>query len=314
MEAHLIKQRHEKGTLGRIMYPSAEDLRPPTPKKVPKKPKNFTKSNMRKLRNLEDNVRKKKEEEEMKKQVIENPPPAFKMKRFSQVESKVAKHIKNMKNSAEERQNSARARKYLKAHSIKKDLPEKPSKEDIERLRAKRIVMKPPIPKAKDTRPQPERKKREFIRENALQTIHTHPPATPPGTPPPSTTVEKIHPRGCVPKYLGKIKGELDAAKAAAEQAKKKDKVPKGMVLVSEDVRRETLKHLQSNYDNTLTELRRLPLAVDTLGLKRKKIGLEGQLDEIEQAMKFFSQKRVLIRKEDEGFQVLPMSCIPVSR
>ena len=54
---------------------------------------------------------------------------------------------------------------------------------------------------------------------------------------------------------LGKRKGELDAQKKAAEKEKNREKVPKGMVLVSEDARRETLTNLQSNYNVILSDL-----------------------------------------------------------
>ena len=104
-----------------------------------------------------------------------------------------------MRDSAEERQNSARARDYLKAHSIKKDLPQKPSKEDIERIRAKRMIIKPPVPKAKDIEKAPEKKQKNFITENAVRNIHSHPPATPPGSPP-RPVVDHIHAPGKVPK------------------------------------------------------------------------------------------------------------------
>ena len=87
MEAHLIAKRHQLGSIAALLNPPPQS-RPSTPKKPINKPKNFTKANMKKLKHLEDDMRKKKECEDEKKKELENPPPAFKMKKFHKLNPK----------------------------------------------------------------------------------------------------------------------------------------------------------------------------------------------------------------------------------
>lgn len=100
---------------------------------------------------------------------------------------------------------------------------------------------------------------------------------------------------GKVPKYLQKMKEmKLEAAevaKKAAEQAK----IPRGMRLMTEDERLQTIARLEDNKLKIECAIRSLPLRCETLGLIQKSKDLNNQLDELETALKTFSRKKIFI-------------------
>ena len=79
------------------------------------------------------------------------------------------------------------------------------------------------------------------------------------------------------------------------EEQKKKDECPPGMRLVSEEDRLETLTELEKSKREVQGAINKLPMLCDTQFLQQKKNNMERKLQEIDEAIKIFSRKKVYI-------------------
>jgi len=73
------------------------------------------------------------------------------------------------------------------------------------------------------------------------------------------------------------------------------EECPPGMKLIDEEDRLETLAELERNRESINQTLRKFPIMCDTLSLQTKKANLEQKLQEVEEAVKIFSRKKVYI-------------------
>ena len=86
-------------------------------------------------------------------------------------------------------------------------------------------------------------------------------------------------------------------AKQQYDEERKKG-CPKGMTLLPEEERLETLKVLQQNAAETNKVLSKMPLLVETPSLIKRKAALEQKLQEIESAIQVFSRTKVYVRED----------------
>jgi uncharacterized coiled-coil protein SlyX len=70
---------------------------------------------------------------------------------------------------------------------------------------------------------------------------------------------------------------------------------PPGMRLMSEDERLDTLEMLLKAKEDTMQEYNKLPIAANSLAVKRKRDDLEAKLQEIEKALKTFTRPKVYV-------------------
>ncbi|XP_056646579.1 uncharacterized protein LOC130451526 [Diorhabda sublineata] len=72
---------------------------------------------------------------------------------------------------------------------------------------------------------------------------------------------------------------------------------PPGHVLLSEEERVETLKTLRQNYEKLIFSLNSLSITCDTLRIRKRRIQLEDELRDTEEAIKVFDRPKVYIKE-----------------
>jgi hypothetical protein len=101
-----------------------------------------------------------------------------------------------------------------------------------------------------------------------------------------------------VPEYLRQRKLEALAARQRAEAAERSKLIPAGMRILPEDERLKTLEVLEQSKGDVEARLGELPIAAtDNQVVQRRKAELEVKLGEIEDALKIFARKTVLVRE-----------------
>ncbi|TPX47523.1 hypothetical protein SeLEV6574_g02599 [Synchytrium endobioticum] len=141
---------------------------------------------------------------------------------------------------------------------------------------------------------------RSFIAVNAAAAskapARTHPL-------PPSRDVKRGTPKGQLPKYL--LDRKLDWAKKEEERlaALKAEQTPKGMMLIPDDERINTLNFLQQVREGLIRDLSRFPVIVETPSMKRKRAAIEAKLAEVDLAVDTFSKTTVYVEKEWSGVE-----------
>ncbi|KAJ3065684.1 Enkurin domain-containing protein 1 [Podochytrium sp. JEL0797] len=82
--------------------------------------------------------------------------------------------------------------------------------------------------------------------------------------------------------------------------ALKKECIPKGMKLLPDEERLETLGFLEDTRVKLLNELSHFALVVESAKLKNKRAMLENKLTEIEEAIGVFSRRKVYVNEEEQ--------------
>ena len=100
---------------------------------------------------------------------------------------------------------------------------------------------------------------------------------------------------GQVPKYLQQRKQEWENEKEEAARRAPDPNCPKGMKLMAEDERLQTLEVLKTSRDEAMNQLARMPFILETPTAKRKHSELELKLKEIDAALMLFSKQKVYI-------------------
>lgn len=240
------------------------------------KPRNHHKDNMRSLRRKQDmNRMSKAVQEEANRQANERVVP----KKYKGITSQIARQ---------------RSKKKQGGHTFlkrKEDAP-RTTKPYVSRKQDK---AKPPLPDRDSTPPNSGRtsSRRDFLKENRSLARSTKPRG--PRSKSAGATNKNF---GRVPDYLIERKIELAKKKEAKRQAAcQRAEVPYGMVMVPEQERLETLEKLHQSKKVIAGELGRFPLVVETMGRKKAKKALENKMNEIENAIKIFSQKKVYLEE-----------------
>lgn len=71
---------------------------------------------------------------------------------------------------------------------------------------------------------------------------------------------------------------------------------PPGHVILSEEERVETLKTLRQNYEKLIFSLNSLSITCDTLRIRKRRIQLEDELRDVEEAIKVFDRPKVYVK------------------
>lgn len=107
------------------------------------------------------------------------------------------------------------------------------------------------------------------------------------------------HQRGEVPIYLKERQNQWKQEEEERIASLPDPTIPPGHTLMSTDERLKTLKVLKEHQDTLQRELQSLPIRTDTLRSKTQRAQLETKLVEIEDAIKIFSRPKVFIKMDD---------------
>jgi hypothetical protein len=149
------------------------------------------------------------------------------------------------------------------------------------------------VPKATDVAKLAERRNSDFINKNRIKAA----------TMIPHQSQESKEPArhqnfGKVPNYLEQRKQQWEDEKEEIKRRAPDPNCPKGMCLMPEIERLDTLEILHSSKAEALKQLQALPFVIETPSLKRRQQGLEDKLNEIEKAITLFSKPKVYIANE----------------
>ena len=100
---------------------------------------------------------------------------------------------------------------------------------------------------------------------------------------------------GKVPDYLRNRKAQMQRDKDEEARRAPDPNCPKGMKLMPEDERVQTLEVLKSSREEAINQLAKMPFILETPTAKRKHAELEMKLKEIEAALSLFSKQKVYI-------------------
>jgi len=157
---------------------------------------------------------------------------------------------------------------------------------------------KPRVPRRAELAPAPApQQRKDFISANNARARHAKPSASPSKATGVAAPPEK-HKHGAfgkVPPYLANRKQQW----ADQEEQRRIDAgdpdCPRGMKLMPESERLETLAALRKSQREGGAQLQKLPLHVETASQIKRKAELEGKMKEIEEAIAIFSRTKVFI-------------------
>ncbi len=101
---------------------------------------------------------------------------------------------------------------------------------------------------------------------------------------------------GKIPGYLIKMRENKQSEHAQEEEERRLASIPEGCREMTEDERQATVEEARQKRSEILDAIKRLPLRIETLGQRKRKIQLEHDLTEIERTLDKLSHKTVLIR------------------
>ncbi|ORX76056.1 hypothetical protein BCR32DRAFT_271498 [Anaeromyces robustus] len=139
-------------------------------------------------------------------------------------------------------------------------------------------------------------KNKNFIRENKINAQKKIPQKNTKKEIPELNRKTKI---GEVPQYLINRKLKWKEEQRKIIEKEQQGYIPDDMMVLPEEDRLETLEYLNKNKKSILDEIRKFPITSETLRIKNRKKELTDKIEEIDKAIEMFSQKRVLVMKED---------------
>ncbi|TPX67146.1 hypothetical protein CcCBS67573_g07600 [Chytriomyces confervae] len=113
-----------------------------------------------------------------------------------------------------------------------------------------------------------------------------------------SQEVKRSTKMGELPKYLLDRKMEWAEREKERLDALKRECIPKGMKLIPDQERIDTLNFLKDTQQKLLTELSHFALVVESAKLQKRRSALEKKLCEIEEAIGVFSRKKVYVNAD----------------
>ncbi|KAJ3235682.1 Enkurin domain-containing protein 1 [Chytriomyces hyalinus] len=116
-----------------------------------------------------------------------------------------------------------------------------------------------------------------------------------------SQEVKRSTKMGELPKYLLDRKMEWAEREKERLDALKRECIPKGMKLIPDQERIDTLNFLKDTKQKLLTELSHFALVVESAKLQKRRSALEKKLSEIEEAIGVFSRKKVYVNADVDG-------------
>lgn len=277
-----------KGCIGNLLVTGENVYRPPSRQKP--QPKDFSKDNVRRMRQIQSQSRKKQREE-----VIEKNKPMKVLpqsEKYKEVSSKVTENLK--KSPAPVRPSSAN---YLRSHSRTGGAPRGRSPS--------------PAPRPSSAGPRPSSAasevslhvdgKTNFIAHNAKLAKKSRSQR-----PPSVQALESIqkkqqedmarYQRGQTPKYLQSRQRQWQHETEERIRNTPDPDMPPGHRKMPEEERMKTLEVLRQKEKELQNSIHKFPLSAETLRAKKKKAEIENQLAEVEEAIKIFSRRKVFVK------------------
>lgn len=164
--------------------------------------------------------------------------------------------------------------------------------------------VRPPVPKHNELSKLPANTKKNFIKMNALENIHSSPKK--PRTPGPVYVYKPDY--GRTPEYVVRRKAEQDHEYQRRLEQLQQDgggvendelSDAPGLVQLPEDERLNVLEGLKRNWEKLNTDYQKLSLTVDTVPKIARKVNMESQLKRLEEDIQKFSVPNVYVNFYD---------------
>lgn len=263
-------------------------------KRLGHSPKDHMKENRIEIRSIQQKNREDRELDERPQKEL------YKLPQFRDVEARLYEEeeptmprIENFltKNQSKKRQDE----KLLESRAIREELEAK-----MEEARYYSNAPQPLSPRnamvPRSTQPARTsiREEKDFIGRNRIQAKLMAPPAT--RATGREAEVDSRHAEfGRVPEYLEQRKAHWAAEQEEARRRAPDPDCPKGMCLMPEEERRNTLEILLNSKTEAMRQLQNMPFVVETPSQKKKQVELESKLREIERAIALFSKPKVYV-------------------
>lgn len=241
--------------------------------------------NIRRLAEIQEAIAMGKEME-----AAHSAVPKFAMRQFRDVPSKVTRYM-GKGSDAEENGPSPRTTAPRSKTAAAAAVPARYTRPEV-------VSRKPAVPSTKDlleaaARAAPETPPKDHVSGNIRSVLEAAPPASPRS---PSAAGVKHPEYGAVPAYLRERQAEWAAAAAAKKRAEDEADVPRGMRLMPEGERLDTLSLIAASMEETRLLLSKFKLTTDVPSQLRRRAELEAKLTKLEDAQRVFSKTRVFVK------------------
>nr|XP_054773626.1 enkurin domain-containing protein 1-like [Lytechinus pictus] len=271
-----------KGSVGNLLVTGENVYRPPTRQKP--QPKDFSKDNVRRMRQIQSQSRKKQREE-----VIEKNKPMKVLpqsEKYKVVPSKVTENLK--KSPPPPRPSSAN---YLRSHSRTGAVSRGRSPSPAPR----------PSSASSEVSLHIDGNAPNFIAHNAKLAKKSKPQRPPSAQALDSLQMKREgdmerYKRGQTPKYLQSRQKQWQRDEEERIRNTPDPDMPPGHKKMAEEERIRTLEILKEKEKDLQSSLLKFPLAVETLRAKKQKAEIENRLAEVEEAIKIFSRRKVFVK------------------
>ncbi|GBG26218.1 Enkurin domain-containing protein 1 [Hondaea fermentalgiana] len=277
-------------------------------------PKDHARENLKKIKETQRRI---KEEKEAAAQ--QATPVPFKLKKFANVESRITKG-RQQQQQQQDGQESPREEDTRPTHKFLRKgerchLPAGPPATSSNQNGAAessarplsgrsgatlrtRERLKDPVPKANELNTLAPRTNKNYIQNNARDVLARN-QARRDRENAQRALLERASAKqhanfGRVPTYLLKRQAEILQAEARRAELDAGG-CPPGMALMDEQERLRTLASLRQSADVTMNDLRKMPLTLGSMALRKRKEELEKQLEEQEAAIEIFSKDKVFL-------------------
>ncbi|ORX52123.1 hypothetical protein BCR36DRAFT_411573 [Piromyces finnis] len=277
MDAHKIAQKQSSGSAVKSILCPTNGIRDEIRRKGGV-PKNHAKENYMRIKLQEQAYKEKKMMEAIPK------PQPFKLKQFSNVSSKIS----TRRTSPNESRITSGMTTPKNASAAAKAAELNMMDELQERFNQLNLLK---------THSNDNYRNKNFIKENKIsiqkkiQQKNT-----------PKKETKELHRKtkiGTIPQYLINRKQKWQEEQRKIMEKEQQGYIPEDMMVLPETDRLETLEYLNKNKTIILDEIRKFPITSETLRIKTRKKELTDKIEEIDKAIEMFSQKRVLVMKED---------------
>ncbi|XP_030835582.1 enkurin domain-containing protein 1 [Strongylocentrotus purpuratus] len=271
-----------QGSVGNLLVTGENVYRPPTRQKP--QPKDFSKDNVRRMRQIQSKSRNKQREEVVEKNKPMKVLPQS--EKYKVVASKVTENLK--KSPPPPRPASAN---YLRSHSRTGAVSRGRSPSPAPR----------PSSASSEVSLHVDGSATNFIAHNAKLAKKVKPQR-----PPSAQALESLqkkkegdmerYKRGHTPKYLQSRQNQWQRESEERIRNMPDPDMPPGHRKMAEEERLKTLEILKEKEKDLQNTLRKFPLSVETLRAKNQKAEIENRLSEVEEAIKIFTRRKVFVK------------------